>query len=165
MDSQLADFVRARYPRLLRHAYVLTGSHGEAEDLVQEALARACAAGRRRRIHDLDGYVWTTMVNLSARKWRRWTRIRELPTDAIPDPGLSDSTDEGAERSRMHQALREISPRQRAVLVLRFYEDLSEVQIAELLNVGVGTVRSQTARGLSRIRAVLAAAHEVENAS
>jgi RNA polymerase sigma-70 factor (sigma-E family) len=165
VDAQLADFVRAKYPKLLRRAYLLTGERGSAEDLVQEALARACAAGKRRRIHDLDGYVWTTMANLSIRRWRRSARIRELPTGALPDAGLSDHTDEEAERSRMWQALRELAPRQRAVLVLRYYEDLSEAQIAEVLNVRVGTVRSQTARGLNRIRAVLVAAREVESAS
>jgi RNA polymerase sigma-70 factor (sigma-E family) len=165
VDAQLADFVRARYPQLLRRAYLLTGDRGLAEDLVQEALARACAAARRRRIHDLNGYVRATMVNLSIRRWRRWARVREVLTAVVPDPGLSDRTDDEVERSRMRQALREISPRQRAVLVLRYYEDLSEADIAETLGVGVGTVRSQTARGLSRMRAVLAAANEVGNAS
>jgi RNA polymerase sigma-70 factor (sigma-E family) len=165
VDEMLIDFVRARYPQLLRRAYLLTGDRDLAEDLVQEALARVCAASKRRRIENLDAYARTTMVHLCIRRWRRRGRLREVPTVAPPDAGLADSSDQVAERCRMRQALREIAPRQRAVLVLRYYEDLSERQIAETLGVGVGTVRSQTARGLTRMRDALGAGNEVGNST
>ena len=106
-----------------------------------------------------------TMVNLATSRWRRWARLREVPTETVPDVALVDGIPEHDERSRMWQALRELPPRQRAVLVLRFYEDLGESEIAEAMRVSVGTVRSQMARGLRRMRAVLNEMNEVERSS
>ena len=150
---------------MLRRAYLLTGDRASAEDLVQEALARACAASARRHIDQVEGYVHKTMVNLATSRWRRWARLREVPTEPVPDLLLIDGIPELDERGRMCQVLRELPPRQRAVLVLRFYEDLGESEIAEAMRVSVGTVRSQTARGLRRMRAVLDEMNEVERSS
>jgi RNA polymerase sigma-70 factor, ECF subfamily len=161
VDDELADFVRARYHHLLRRAYLLTGSQPAAEDLVQEALARCCAAWRRRPIEQPDAYLHRVMVNLLVSR-SRLRRFREYPTDVVPEHGVDDTTTEHAERDAVWQALRATPPRQRAVLVLRFYENLSEAEIAAELGVGVGTVRSQTAKGLARLRRVTTAAMRAE---
>jgi RNA polymerase sigma-70 factor (sigma-E family) len=151
VDDELADFVRARYPQLLRRAYLLTGNQLAAEDLVQEALARCCAAWRRHPITEPDAYVHRIMVNVLISR-SRLRRFREEATDALPETGASDVTSQHADRDAVWRALLATAPRQRAVLVLRFYEDMTESEIATCLNVTVGTVRSQTAKGLARLR-------------
>jgi RNA polymerase sigma-70 factor (ECF subfamily) len=151
VDDELADFVRARYPQLLRRAYLLTGNQLAAEDLVQEALARCCAAWRRHPITEPDAYVHRIMVNVLISR-SRLRRFREEATDALPETGASDATSQHADRDAVWRALLATAPRQRAVLVLRFYEDMTESEIAACLNVTVGTVRSQTAKGLARLR-------------
>jgi RNA polymerase sigma-70 factor (sigma-E family) len=151
VDDELADFVRARYPQLLRRAYLLTGNQPAAEDLVQEALARCCAAWRRHPITEPDAYVHRIMVNVLISR-SRLRRFREEATDALPETGASDVTSQHADRDAVWRALLATAPRQRAVLVLRFYEDMTESEIATCLNVTVGTVRSQTAKGLARLR-------------
>lgn len=151
MDDELADFVRARYPQLLRRAYLLTGSQLAAEDLVQEALARCCAAWRRRPVSEPDAYVHRVMVNALISR-SRLRRFREEVTADVPDGGASDLTSQHADRDAVWRALLATPPRQRAVLVLRFYEGMTESEIADCLEITVGTVRSQTAKGLARLR-------------
>jgi RNA polymerase sigma-70 factor (ECF subfamily) len=153
VDDELADFVRARYPQLLRRGYLLTGSQLAAEDLVQEALARCCAAWRRHPITEPDAYVHRIMVNVLISR-SRLRRFREEATDAVPEPGVSDSSSQHADRDVVWRALQQTPPRQRAVLVLRFYEDMTESEIAACLDITVGTVRSQAAKGLARLRAL-----------
>jgi RNA polymerase sigma-70 factor (sigma-E family) len=162
VDDELAEFVRARYQQLLRRAYLLTGSQPAAEDLVQEALARCCAAWRRRPVAEPDAYVQRVMLNLLVSR-SRLRRFREDATETLPERGVADATAEHADRDVMWRVLQEAAPRQRAVLVLRFYEDLTEAQIAECLNVTVGTVRSQTAKGLARLRLVATRAINTED--
>jgi RNA polymerase sigma-70 factor (sigma-E family) len=157
VDDELADFVRARYPQLLRRGYLLTGSQLAAEDLVQEALARCCAAWRRHPITEPDAYVHRVMVNVLISR-SRLRRFREEATANVPEVGASDLTSEHADRDAVWRALLATAPRQRAVLVLRFYEDMTESEIATCLNVTVGTVRSQTAKGLTRLRQLAATA-------
>ncbi len=151
MDDELAEFVRARYHHLVRRAYLLTGSQPAAEDLVQEALARCCASWRRQPIAQPDAYLQRVMVNLLVSR-SRLRRFREDPTDAVPERGVADTSATHAERDAVWRALRATPPRQRAVLVLRFYEDMTEAEIAAELGVAIGTVRSQTAKGLARLR-------------
>ena len=151
MDDELADFVRARYPQLLRRAYLMTGNQLAAEDLVQEALARCCAAWRRHPITEPDAYVHRIMVNVLISR-SRLRRFRESPTDTVPEVETVDPTSQHADRDAVWRALLATPPRQRAVLVLRFYEGMTESEIAACLNVTVGTVRSQTAKGLARLR-------------
>jgi RNA polymerase sigma-70 factor (ECF subfamily) len=151
VDDELADFVRARYPQLLRRAYLMAGNQLAAEDLVQEALARCCAAWRRHPITEPDAYVHRVMVNVLISR-SRLRRFREDATDALPEPGVADGSSKHADRDAVWRALLATPPRQRAVLVLRFYEDMTESEIAACLNVTVGTVRSQTAKGLARLR-------------
>jgi RNA polymerase sigma-70 factor, ECF subfamily len=155
VDDELADFVRARYPHLLRRAYLLTGNTSAAEDLVQEALARCCAAWRRHPIAEPDAYVHRVMLNALISR-SRLRRFRESTTGTVPETEAVDATSQHADRDAVWRALLATAPRQRAVLVLRFYEDMTESEIAACLDITVGTVRSQTAKGLARLRQLAA---------
>ncbi|GAA1388876.1 SigE family RNA polymerase sigma factor [Catellatospora chokoriensis] len=151
------EFAMARTPALIRVAYLLTGDQHAAEDLVQSALAKTYARWGSLRHRDPEGYVRTVMYREQVSWWRRLGRSREsvLPTPAdltVPDP--STHTDL---RVTMRAALRLLSPAQRTVVVLRYYEDLTETQVADILGCSVGTVRSRTSRAVSRLREVLPA--------
>ncbi len=142
-------FVRARYPQLLRFGIALTGSADAAGDLLQDALERTLMAWHRLDAHDNpEGYVRRAMVNRNISIWRK--RRRERLTDTVPDRGYVDHHDDGT----MWEALKTLPPRQRAVLTLRYYEDLSEAQIAEVLGCSVGTVKSQASRAIAKLRAL-----------
>lgn len=142
------DFVAARSNRLLRTAYLLTRDHGLAEDLLQTALTRAFLAWGRIE-GDPEPYVRKILVNTYSSWWRRkWRGERptdELPEDAHHDQRLGESGD-------LWDALGRLPRRQRAVVVLRFFEDLTEAQTADLLGITVGTVKSQTSKALARLR-------------
>ena len=145
-------FVAARYAALLRTAYLLTGDHHDAEDLLQQALVKAVGAWGRIQ-GDPEPYVRTILVRQNISRWRgrRW---RELTTDTPPETAVFESG--GTEdRIALHRALGSLAPRQRAVIVLRYYEDLTEVQTAEALGISVGTVKSQSRDALRRLRDVL----------
>lgn len=142
------EFVAARRQALLRTAYLLTGSHEDAEDLVQVALVKAVPHWRRIADHP-EPYVRTILARESVSRWRR-RRWRELTTDELPDrqgPG-----DDPVGRLALREALARLAPRQRAVIVLRYFDDLTERQTAEALGIGVGTVKSQTRDALARLR-------------
>jgi RNA polymerase sigma-70 factor (sigma-E family) len=145
-------FVRARTMGLLRYGYALTGSQHDAADLVQEALARLGVAWNRvRNKSDPEGYVRTTMARLHVSWWRR--RRRERLVDTVPDVPYTDSGLTGIDGQQgLWQALATLPARQRAVLVLRYYEQRSDEEIAEVLGVSRGTVRSQAFRGLEKLR-------------
>ena len=149
------DWVTARAPSLLRFAYVVTGSQHAAEDAVQDALARACERWARvGRTLDPDTYVRRMIVNAHISRWRR-TR-RESPVEAVlaadPQPDHADrlGTDDA-----VWAVCRELPPRQRAAVVLRFYEDLEYAEIAGLLDCSEATVRSHVHRALAALRARL----------
>jgi RNA polymerase sigma-70 factor (sigma-E family) len=144
------EFVTARSGRLLRTAYLLTRDHGLAEDLLQTALAKAWFAwGRIQR--DPEPYVRKVLVNTYATWWRRkWNG--EQPVEELPDQGHPDHA-EGAGVSRdLWEALGRLPRRQRAVVVLRFFEDLSEAETARILDCSPGTVKSQTSKALAKLR-------------
>jgi RNA polymerase sigma-70 factor (sigma-E family) len=145
-------FVRARSAALLRYGYVLSGNAHDAADLTQEALARLGASWSRvRHKADPESYVRTTMARLHISWWRR-TR-REHIVDDVPDQGYVDAALERADGDAgLWRALGQLPPRQRAVLVLRYYEQLADQEIAGLLGVSRVTVRSQAARGLDKLR-------------
>ena len=155
MEKDLQEFVQARYPALLRRAYLLTHDHHSAEDLVQEALARSCRAWGRRAADNPDAYVARVMVNLHISQWRR-RRPAEASIAVLPEPAVSDGAQERSEADQMWQALADTPPRQRAVLVLRYYEGMTESEAAQVLGVSVGTVRSQTSKALAKLRVTLA---------
>ena len=144
--ADFEEFVVARRDALLRTAYLLTGDHHEAEDLVQSALIKVVP--KWRRIKDRpEGYVRQVLARESANRWRsrRW---REVSTDVVPEGTYHDGTD----RLELLEDLRRLSPRQRAVLVLRYFDDLTEADTAAALGISVGTVKSQVRDALTRLR-------------
>jgi RNA polymerase sigma-70 factor (sigma-E family) len=145
-------FVRTRSVALMRYGYVLSGNPHDAADLTQEALARLGETwGRVRDKGDPEGYVRTTMARLHVSWWRRTRRERlagVLPERAYRDEGISRTDDDVG----LWQALLVLPPRQRVVLVLRYYEQFSDEEIARMLAISRGTVRSQAARGLDKLR-------------
>jgi len=152
-ESDLGLFVQAQYGGLVRTAYLLTGSAHEAEDLVQASLLKAMR--QWHRIDDPLPYVRRIMANLHVSRWRRH-RGRELVSSIVPDRREHDATDAVADRESLLAALRRLPPRMRAVIVLRYWVDLSEVDTAEVLGCSVGTVKSTASRGLTRLREALA---------
>ena len=155
-DEDFRGFVAERSPALLRTAYLLTGDRGHAEDLLQSALAKAYRHwGRIRRAGNPEAYVRTVLLN-EQRSWWRRRGSREVVVAEVPDGGGPDEPGAYAERDRLWRALAAMPPRTRAVLVLRYWEDLSEADTAEILGCSVGTVKSQASRGLRRLADVLA---------
>jgi RNA polymerase sigma-70 factor (ECF subfamily) len=156
IDEEFRAFVAARSAALLRTAYLLAGDWASAEDLLQIALTKTYLAWRRLgRIEAVEPYTRRVLVNSATSWWRRrWHG--ERPTEVLPERAVTDE-DERLERDLLWRHVFALPARQRAVLVLRFYEDLSEVDTAGLLGVSVGTVKSQCARALSALRTRLAA--------
>jgi RNA polymerase sigma-70 factor (sigma-E family) len=150
-DEDFRDFVTSRSPALLRTAYLLLGDRGLAEDLLQSALARAYRHwGRVTAAGNPEAYVRKIMVN-ERRSWWRRNPGREV-VGSVPERAAPDDLDAVGERDAVWQAVLTLPPRTRAVLVLRYWEDLSEADTAELLGCSVGTVKSQASRGLRRLQ-------------
>jgi RNA polymerase sigma-70 factor (sigma-E family) len=140
---------------LCRSAFLLTGDHHLAEDLVQTALAKVAPHWSRIAASgDPTPYVRTVVVR-TAIAWRRRRWRGEVPTSPLPEPTGSDHLDGIDGRDRLRRALLGVPPRQRAAVVLRFYEDLSEAETARAMGCSIGTVKSQTAKGLARLRTLL----------
>ncbi|MGY1697893.1 MULTISPECIES: SigE family RNA polymerase sigma factor [unclassified Geodermatophilus] len=153
--DEFTAFVVAHEAALLRTAYLLTGDRGHAEDLVQTALARAYRHWGRVRQADVPiAYVRRLLLNCHL-SWRRRLWHGEQVVEALPDRAAADWQDAYALGDELRRALGELSPRARAVLVLRFYEDLTETETAALLGCSTSTVRTHTARGLAAVRRVL----------
>ncbi|MEV0390317.1 SigE family RNA polymerase sigma factor [Nonomuraea sp. NPDC050643] len=140
-------FVVSRSDRLLRTAYLLTRDWGVAEDLLQESLAKAWFAWPG--IDEPEAYVRKALVTTYTSWWRRRWR-RELPSDELPEAVTHDPGDDG--RAELWRAVGRLPTRQRAVIVLRFYEDLPVSEVAGLLGCQEGTVKSQTAKALAKLR-------------
>jgi len=160
--EQFDEFMASRWPGLVRLAFGLTGDRWLAEDLAQTALASAYAAWWRvRRADDPDAYVRRILINASKRRFRG-PRLSEQAggPDDLPDPAAGDPAGEVGERSALLAALAELPPRQRAVVVLRYAEDMSDAQVGALLGCSAGTVRSQAARALAKLRASARLAEE-----
>ena len=153
MDAveEFDEFVLVRSPRLLRSAYLLTRDWATAEDLLQTALTRAWFVWRRMK-GDPEPYVRRILYNTYASWWRRrWNG--EQPVSTVPEERAQlDSQTEVVERDEVWRALGRLPKRQRAVIVLRYFEDLSEADIAQTLEISVGTVKSQAAKALARLR-------------
>ena len=148
-EESYREFVTARYAALRRTAYVLTGDHHDAEDLVQTALMKA--AGVWGRIHQRpEPYVRRIMYHENVSRWRR-RRVVEEPLGGH-DEATRDGAERGLDRMVLADALARLTPKQRTVLVLRYYEDLTEQQVAAVMGVRVGTVKSQTRHALMRLR-------------
>ncbi|WP_345619154.1 SigE family RNA polymerase sigma factor [Streptomyces ziwulingensis] len=152
-----SSYVQARQPVLLRAARSLTANPSDAEDLLQTALAKTYVAWERIEDHRaLDGYVRRALLNTRTSQWRK-RKVDEFACEDLPEPEPApDGGDDPAERQALHdamwRAITKLPARQRAMVVLRYYEDLSEVQTAEVLGVSVGTVKSAVSRALGKLR-------------
>lgn len=154
-DEDFADFVHRWSPALLRVAFLLTSDHGLAEDLLQTALMKT--SRRWRHLPDRDhaySYVRRVLVTTHT-SWYRRRRVREVLVDQWPDVTDAKSGDGPSGVAEAFHALNALPPRMRAVIVLRFYEDLSEADTAAALGCSLGTVKSQSSRGLARLRDLL----------
>ncbi|MEV6808620.1 SigE family RNA polymerase sigma factor [Streptomyces sp. NPDC017248] len=165
-DEEFQSFVVGRWPRLMRTAFLLTGEQHAAEDLVQSTLEQVYVAWRRvGGADDPEAYVRRVMINAHARKHRR--RLREFlaPKD---DSGLvrevadtGDRIAQADDRGALLKALAQLPVRQREAVVLRYWEDLTETQTAEAMGCSVGTVKSNAAKGIAKLRAIPALADTV----
>ncbi|GIH06996.1 DNA-directed RNA polymerase sigma-70 factor [Rhizocola hellebori] len=149
------EFVLARGPALSRAAYLLTGNRTQAEELVQAALVKAAVRWRRLSTGgNPEAYVRKIMVNDHISWWRRFAR-RELPETSAREQAVHDQSDRTAQRIDLAAALAKLPARQRAVIVLRFYQDLSEAETAAAMGCAVGTVKSQTSDALAKLRRLI----------
>ncbi|WP_055494029.1 SigE family RNA polymerase sigma factor [Streptomyces sp. TP-A0356] len=150
-----SSYVKARQPVLLRTARSLTANPSDAEDLLQTALAKTYVAWERIEDHRaLDGYVRRALLNTRTSQWRK-RKVDEFVCDELPEPEGTPSADPAEEQAlhdAMWRAIMKLPARQRAMVVLRYYEDLSEAQTAEVLGVSIGTVKSAVSRALGKLR-------------
>lgn len=148
-------FVVARSGALHRTAYLMVGDHGLAQDLVQEALTKTYVAWPRLR-EEANAEAYTRkVIATTAISWARRKSWRERPIEVVPDAPVAAATDGVTVRDWVWEAICDLPPRQRAAVVLRYYEDLSEAETAAALDCAVGTVKSQVHAALRRLRAVL----------
>jgi len=151
-DAEFAEYMHARQAALLRTAYLLTGDRHSAEDLVQTSLAKLYLAWDKVRDRGaIDGYVRRIMVNENNSTWRRAWKRREFASETVPEVRVVDAYDDGA-RGALWDLVQTLPKRARAVVVLRYYEELSEAETAEILGISVGTVKSQASRALATLR-------------
>jgi RNA polymerase sigma-70 factor (sigma-E family) len=155
-EAGFREFVAARLSRMSGVAYLLTGDHHTAQDLVQTALVKLARHWRRVSTAGApDAYVRRVLYHEHVSAWRRRRRaeLATLATAALPErAGPRDEAADAVRRLMLREALARLTPRQRAVIVLRFYEDMSESDTAEALDCSVGTVKSQTHHALHRLR-------------
>jgi RNA polymerase sigma-70 factor (sigma-E family) len=150
--AAFSEFAEACTPSLFRTAYLMAGDHQLAQDLLQEALVKTLIAWPR--LHDrgdLEAYTRRVIVTTSI-SWRRRRSFHERPTDTLPERIGVDPAEAVATHRAVVAALLTVPPRQRAAIVLRYYHDLTEAQTADLMGSSVGTVKSQVAAGLKRLR-------------
>ncbi|MBC7274176.1 MAG: SigE family RNA polymerase sigma factor [Streptomyces sp.] len=153
LEDRFQEFVRARWSHLVRTAYLLTGDAHHAEDLTQTALAKAYRSWRRvSRSDNPDAYVRRMLVTCNRDRFRK-RRVTEALTAAPPErAGRDEAVARVDERRALLAALAQLPKRQRAVVVLRYWEDLSEAEVAETLGCSPGTVKSQASKGLAKLR-------------
>lgn len=151
-EAEFREFMLGRWPSLVRFAYGLTGDRGHAEDLAQTALAKAYASWPRvSRADDPDAYVRRILVNANNSRFRK-RRVDERSGTHLPDAPVADPAHDVAERSALLAALMELPPKQRAVVLLRYWDGLTETQVAAVLGCSVGNVKSQASRALAKLR-------------
>lgn len=149
------EFVHGRSTALRRTAYLLVGDRGLADDLLQEALVKTYVAWPRLRdVGNAEAYCRKVIATTAISWWRRrsWS---ELPTAETTDVGVSSAAEGVATRSWLWAELAQLPPRQRAAVVLRYYDDLSVAEVADVLNCSEGTVKSQVHDALKKLRTVL----------
>ena len=165
-EEDFRRFVIDSRHRLVRTAYVLTGDYARAEDLVQTALVRTYRAWHRIERRDVpEHYARRIVVHLHAAWWRRIAHRSERPVAFVPEVVEADGTEAVDRRDQVWRAVLTLPPRMRAIIVLRFLEDLKETETAEVLGCSVGTVKSQTSRALAKLRTQLGTAAVAERAA
>jgi RNA polymerase sigma-70 factor (sigma-E family) len=151
-DADFSAYMHARQASLMRTAYLLTGDRHTAEDLVQTAFAKLYLAWDKVQTREsVDAYVRRILVNEHNSLWRRAWKRREHSTDEVPEGRHHDTYDGGA-RGELWDLVQTLPRKARAVLVLRYYEEMSEAETAHVLGISVGTVKSQTSRALAALR-------------
>jgi RNA polymerase sigma-70 factor (sigma-E family) len=151
-DPAFRDYVRSHRRALLRTAYLLTGNAADAEDLVQSALAKTYLAWDRIQDRSaLDGYVRRAIVNTHISWWRR-RRLEEYPTDEIPDQAVIDYPASSDMAESLQRAIDRLPQRMRAAVMLRYYDDMTEAEVADVLGVSLGTVKSTVSRAVAKLR-------------
>jgi RNA polymerase sigma-70 factor (sigma-E family) len=152
-DAEFEAYMAARQPSLLRTAYLLTGDRHTAEDLVQTALAKLYLSWDKVQRRELvDAYVRRILVNENNSTWRRAWRRREVTTDEVPEHGTVIDEHDLGQKAALWDFVQTLPRKQRAVIVLRFYEELSEAETAHVLGISVGTVKSLASRALASMR-------------
>ncbi|OJF12169.1 SigE family RNA polymerase sigma factor [Couchioplanes caeruleus] len=150
-DDEFVEFAQANSARLQRAAYLLTGDRHQAEEAAQAALVRVYASWGRVRRKDPYAYARTVLANLLTDQWRR--PVREYATEELPErPVARDVADEVTRRRWLIGALKALSPRERTVVVMRHFFDITEMDVARELNLSLGTVKSLNSRGLAKLR-------------
>ena len=151
-DADFSAYMQARQASLMRTAFLLTGDRHTAEDMVQNAFAKLYLSWDRVQSRDsVDAYVRRILVNEHNSLWRRAWKRREHATDELPEGHHLDQYDAGARRE-LWDLVQTLPRKARAVLVLRYYEEMSEAETADVLGISVGTVKSQTSRALAALR-------------
>ncbi len=151
-DAEFTDYLHARQPSLLRTAYLLTGDRHTAEDVLQTSLAKLYLAWDKVNDRNaVDAYVRRIMVNENNSLWRKPWKRREHAIDTMPDAAYVDAYDDGRSAA-LWEVVQSLPPKARAVVVLRFYEQLSEAETADVLGISVGTVKSQCSRAVTALR-------------
>jgi RNA polymerase sigma-70 factor (sigma-E family) len=151
-ETAFREYVHARETALLRMAFMLTGNRADAEDLVQAALAKTYLAWDR--IQDraaLDNYVRRAIMNTHISWWRR-RKLEEYPTDELPDQAVADHAGESDMAEVVRRALDRLPQRMRTAVMLRYFEDMTEPEIATALGVSLGTVKSTVSRAVAKLR-------------
>lgn len=151
-DADFTAYLQARQASLLRTAYLLTGDRHQAEDLVQTSFAKLYLSWDKVRDREsVDAYARRILVNEHNSLWRRAWKRNERPTEVLPEAAVVDEYDDGTS-SELWASVQTLPRKARAVLVLRYYEQLTEAETAEVLGISVGTVKSQTSRALAALR-------------
>jgi RNA polymerase sigma-70 factor (sigma-E family) len=149
-EDDVAAFVAARWPALVRYGFMLTGDRAAGEDLVQEALLRCLPSWGRLDPHGVEAYVRKVMARLAWKAHRHPLRLSSMR--AQTEPTTADIADTSSENSDLRRALRGLPRQQRVVLVLRYWQDLGEAEIAQLLGCRQGTVKSRASRAYAQLR-------------
>lgn len=155
-SAAFAEFAAARSAALFRAAYLMVGDHAMAEDLLQEALTKTYVAWPKLRdVNNAEAYTRKAITTTAISWWRRKSWQNEKPRGDVPERPYAEHSEDIAQRDWLWNELQALPPRQRAAIVLRFYEDLTEAQTADAMGVSVGTVKSQVSDGLKKLRARL----------
>jgi len=153
-DADFSAYLAARQPALLRTAYLLTGSRADAEDLLQTSMAKLYLAWDRVREREaVDAYARRIMVNEHNSLWRRAWKRQEIAVDEVPEREAHEDRYDDGRDAALWSFVQSLPRRQRAIVVLRYYEELTEAETADMLGISVGTVKSQCSRALAALRA------------